>query len=186
MGGSIIVETERLWLREYVLDDAEATFEIGRNPLVQRYTGDPCFTSVQEVRTVLLRHPLEDYRKYGFGRWAMVAKEHGKVIGMAGLKYLSEWDEVDVGYRLLPEYWGRGLATEASRASIRYGFEKLKLSRIIGLADPRNVRSVRVLEKCGLIFEKMVEIKSEQVAQYVVYAQQAKPAATGVDEATSH
>ncbi len=168
---SALLETERLWLREYVLEDAEATYKLGSNPLVQKYTGDPCFSSVEDARTILLQHPMEDYRKYGYGRWAMILKENDRLIGMAGLKYLPEWDEVDVGYRLLPELWGRGLATEASLACIRYGFEKLALSRIIGLVDPLNVQSVRVLEKCGLKFEKMVEINSKQVARYVITQQ---------------
>jgi len=88
---------------------------------------------------------------------------------MAGLKYLPEWEEVDLGYRLLPEYWGIGLATEASRASLRYGFETLQLSRILGLVHPANVRSIRVLEKCGLTFEKMTQIGSRLVAQYAIH-----------------
>ncbi len=101
MTGKLILETQRLLLREYVPEDAEATFELGSNPLVQQYTGDACFTSVEEAKAVLLRHPIEDYRKYGFGRWAVVYKHDGRLIGMAGLKYLPEWDEVDIGYRLL-------------------------------------------------------------------------------------
>ena len=88
---------------------------------------------------------------------------------MAGLKYLPEWEEVDLGYRLLPEYWGRGLATEASLASLRYGFETLQLSRILGLVHPANVRSIRVLEKCGLTFEKMVEVGAHPVARYAIH-----------------
>jgi RimJ/RimL family protein N-acetyltransferase len=171
MTGKLVLETERLLLREYVPEDAEATFEVGSNPLVQQYTGDGCFTSVEEARAVILRHPIEDYRKYGFGRWAVVFKPEDKLIGMAGLKYLPEWEEVDLGYRLLPEYWGMGLATEASLASLRYGFETLRLSRILGLVHPANVRSIRVLEKCGLTFEKMTQIGSQPVAQYVIHAQ---------------
>jgi RimJ/RimL family protein N-acetyltransferase len=170
MAGKLVVETQRLLLREYTSEDAEATFVLGSNPLVQRYTGDACFRSVEEAEAVILRHPIEDYRKYGFGRWAVVYKPDGRLIGMAGLKYLAEWDEVDLGYRLLPEYWGMGLATEASLASLRYGFETLRLSRILGLVHPANVRSIRVLEKCGLTFEKMVEVGSQPVAQYAIHS----------------
>src|ERR1700676_2232381 len=126
MPGHIVLETERLWLREYVPEDAEAVFELGSNPVVQHYTGDPCFTSVEEAKTVLCEHPIADYRKYGFGRWAIVVKTNAKVVGMAGLKYLAEWREVDLGYRLLPAYWCLGLATEASQASLQYGFQTLK------------------------------------------------------------
>lgn len=85
---------------------------------------------------------------------------------MAGLKHLTERQEVDLGYRLMPAYWEMGLATESSRACLRYGFETLHLARIIGLVHPDNVQSVRVLEKCGMTFEKMIEIESQPVAQY--------------------
>lgn len=89
---------------------------------------------------------------------------------MAGLKYLPEWKEVDLGYRLLPEFWGLGLVTQASRACLHYGWEKLRLGRILGLVQPANVRSVRVLERCGLSFEKMVEIGAQPVAQYAIHS----------------
>lgn len=170
MAGPPILETEHLWLREYVPEDAEAVFELGSNPVVQRYTGDPCLTSIEEAQAVLLQHPIEDYRQHGFGRWAVVLKTNGKVIGFAGLKYLPELDELDLGYRLLPEFWGKGLATEASLACVRYGFETLQRTRIIGLVDPANVASIRVLEKCGLAFETMVEVQSHFVAQYAIHA----------------
>jgi RimJ/RimL family protein N-acetyltransferase len=135
MAGKLVVETQRLLLREYVSEDAEATFVLGSNPLVQRYTGDACFRSVEEAEAVILRHPIEDYRKYGFGRWAVVFKPDGRLIGMAGLKYLAEWDEVD-----------------------------------LGLVHPANLGSIRVLEKCGLTFEKMVEVGSQPVAQYAIHS----------------
>ena len=67
---------------------------------------------------MLCKHPIADYRKHGFGRWGVVLKATGRLIGFAGLKYLDELREVDVGYRLLPEYWGMGLATEAAQASV--------------------------------------------------------------------
>ena len=169
MTGKMIIETERLWLREYVPEDAAATFELGSNPEVLRYTGDVCLTSIDEARTLLCLHPIADYRKYGFGRWGVVVKDNGRLIGFAGLKYLDELREVDVGYRLLPEYWGNGLATEAARASVCYGFETLKLSRIIGLVDPQNTRSVRVLEKSGLSFERTIEYASQAAALYAVH-----------------
>ncbi len=69
----------------------------------------------------------------------------GENIGFAGLKYLEDLDEVDVAYRLLPKYWGKGLATEVALASVRHGFTNLGLKQIIGLAMPENIASVRVL-----------------------------------------
>lgn len=168
MTGRLVIATERLWLREHVPEDAEAIFEIGRDPLVQRYTGDPCLTSVEETRAMLCERPIADYARYGFGRWAVVLKESSRLIGMAGLKFLPEFGDVDVGYRLLPSFWGMGLATEASQACVIFGFETLKLPRIIGLVDPANVGSVRVLEKSGLSFEAMIDVDARPVARYAI------------------
>ena len=106
-------------------------------------------------------------RKYGYGRWACVDKASGEVIGFAGLKYLEELQGTDLGYRLLPSYWGRGLATEAALASIDYGFQQLRLPRLLGLVDPENTRSVRVLEKTGFLFDRMLEYRTFTVACYL-------------------
>ena len=119
-----ILETERLILREFTLDDVEAFFELCTNPDVTRYTGDGGVASLEQARGFLLDYPIADYRKYGFGRWACVLKSSGVVIGFAGLKYLEDVKEVDIGYRFLPAYWGIGLATEACRPTLEYGFAR--------------------------------------------------------------
>jgi len=166
----MIIETERLSLRQYVLEDAAAVFELGSDSVVQRFTGDAAFTSIEQVRTMLGERPLAGYAKHGFGRWAVVSKVDGGIIGMAGLKFLPELHAVDLGYRLLPRYWGLGLATEASLACLRYGWETLRLSRILGLVHPANERSIRVLTRCGLTFEKMIVVESLPTAQYAIEA----------------
>jgi RimJ/RimL family protein N-acetyltransferase len=172
MAGKFIVETERLLLREFDEGDAQAFYILGSDPAIIRYTGDPGggLASVEQALEILRSHPLADYQKYGFGRWACVHKASGEVIGFAGLKYLDDLREVDIGYRLLPAYWGLGLATEASRAALNYGFTRLGLGRIIGLVVPDNRASVRVLEKLGLTFTRMVEFRGESVARYVIEA----------------
>jgi RimJ/RimL family protein N-acetyltransferase len=170
----LILQTERLWLREFVPDDAPAVFELDTIPEVLRYTGDAGPSSVEEVRQGLCNRPILDYQKHGFGRWAAILKETGELIGMAGLKYLDDLQEVDLGYRLWPKYWGLGLATEASRPCIDYGFDTLRLPRILGLVDPENVRSVRVLQKLGFIFDSMIEYRSHQAAKYLIQIDQAE------------
>ena len=116
----------------------------------------------------MIDHPIADYRKYGFGRGACILKSTGEQIGFAGLKYLEELGEVDVAYRLLPKYWGLGLATEAALASVRYGFADLDLKRIIGLVMPENIASVRVLEKTGLRYVETVAFWESQFSKYVI------------------
>jgi len=165
---SPVLETERLLLREYNEDDAEAFYRLNSDPSVMRFTGDELLTTVDEARAVLRENPMRDYREHGFGRWACLLRDTGAGIGFAGLKYLPETGEVDLGYRLLPPYWGAGLASEAGRAVVRYGFETLGLREITALVQPENIASVRVLENCGLAFAKLVEYRGRNVARYTI------------------
>lgn len=152
-----IIETDRIILRRFTLDDAEDVFAYGANSEVNRYTGTPNLKNVNEARSIITDVNFSDYEKYGYGRFAVYHKADKKVIGFAGLKYLPEYDESDIGYRFLPEYWGQGIATEVSIPLVRYAFEKLDLERIIGIAMKDNIASWRVLEKIGLRFWKIDE-----------------------------
>ena len=172
MAGKTMLETERLLLREFDEDDAAAFYPLGSDPAILRYTGDPGggLKSVEHALEILRLHPLADYRKHGFGRWACVHKASGEVIGSSGPKYLDDLGEVDLGYRLLPAYWGRGLATEAGRAVLDFSFRHLRLGRIIGLVNPRNPASVRVLEKIGMMSVGVLEYQGRSWAKYVARA----------------
>ena len=163
-----MIETERLVLREYGEEDAESFFRLNSDQAVMRFTGDDLLMSVAQAREILREHPLADYRTHGFGRWACVLRESEEVIGFAGLKFLAETGEVDLGYRLLAAQWGRGLATEACRAVVRYGFEILKMPEITALVQPDNVASIRVLEKCGLTRTGMVYYRGRNVTRYAI------------------
>jgi [ribosomal protein S5]-alanine N-acetyltransferase len=162
-----ILKTDRLLLREFVMDDVEDFFRMVSDPDVTRYTGDGGKT-LEEVRKGLEERLFQDYRKYGYGRWAAVYKPTSKVIGFAGLKYLDDVDEVDLGYRFFKEHWGQGLATEAASAVLAYGFGTLRLQRIIGIADIKNQASIRVLEKVGFTFERFTTYRDHEVAWYVI------------------
>lgn len=170
MAGRLILETERLLLREFDEDDAEAFYPLVSNPDVLRFTLDPGggVSSVEQALEMLRSRSMADYRKHGFGRLAVVEKASRQLIGFAGLKHLEERGEVDLGYRLLPSHWGRGFATESGRAILQDGFTRLGLSRIIATVFPENVASVRVLEKLGLTFETPFECEGHTLAQYVI------------------
>ena len=172
----VILETDRLLLRQYVEEDAEAFFELNSDPKVLRFVPDKQLLNVQQARQILIDHPIADYRKHGFGRGACILKSTGQQIGFAGLKYLEELDEVDVAYRLLPAFWGQGLATEAALASVRYGFAKLGLKRIIGLTMPENVASIQVLEKAGLHYTEEVSFLGTRFSKYTISSTLTQPA----------
>lgn len=154
---STIIETDRLILRQFTLDDYKEVYDFGSNWEVLKYTGDPKLESQEAAKELIKSVWYEDYKNYGYGRWATIYKPYNNLIGFAGLKYLPEFDEADIGFRFLPEYWGKGIATEASIEIIKYGFEKLNLERIIGIAMPENIGSCKVLTKIGFEFYKVDE-----------------------------
>lgn len=154
---STIIETERIILREFTLEDVAAVFEFGSNDEVNRYTGTPSIKTMDEARNIITDVYFSDKELYGYARLAVYHKADKKVIGFAGLKYLPEYDMTDIGYRFLPAYWGQGIATEVSIPLIQYGFETLKLERIIGIAMKDNIASWKVLEKIGLQLWKIDE-----------------------------
>ena len=151
--GLMILETPRLLLREMEPSDAEDMLRLHSNAEVQLYTGDPTIFTYEGIEDKI-KEKSEEYRTYGYGRWITILKEGMQFVGWAGLSYLPEFDEIDLGYRFLPEFWGQGLATEASRAILKYGFEVLQLERIIAMAMEENIGSIRVMQKVGMQFEK--------------------------------
>ena len=148
------LETARLTLRWFTHDDIGPFNELGTNPRVIRYVGNQPFASLEAARETLERAPLRDYATYGYGRFACVWKHTGEVMGFCGPKFLADSGEVDLGYRFLPAFWGRGLATESSLAVIDYAREQLGLERLVGWVHPDNLPSARVLSKLGFSFER--------------------------------
>lgn len=149
-----ILETERLILREMVLEDANDLYEMDADAEVQKYTGDIVPTSVNDIVKRISNYP--DYKKYGYGRWTTVLKESNEIIGWCGLKYLDDIQDTDLGYRWKPKHWNKGYATEASMACLKYGFEQLNLNQVVAQVLPENDASVRVLEKVGMTYWKQL------------------------------
>ena len=148
---NIILETDRLLLRTFTKEDAPLLYELNHDPEVIRYTGDP-IKDMDHAQEVLEQIILPQYALYNHGRWAVLVKQGLEFIGWCGLKTRPERNEVDLGYRFMQQVWGKGYATEAAFACIKYGFEKLHLPRIVGRAMPGNIGSIRVLEKCGMVY----------------------------------
>lgn len=146
-----VIETSRLLLRTFTINDAQLIYDLNNDPEVVRYTYDP-ITDPEHAKHILETVILPQYALYKHGRWAVHIKQGLEFIGWCGLKYRPEQNEVDLGYRFKQSSWGKGYATEAAFASIKYGFEKLNLPRIIGRAVPENAGSLKVLEKCGMQF----------------------------------
>ena len=146
---NINFKTNRLYLREFNIQDAIHLYKMNNDPDVIKYTGDLAFNSLEDAEKLLLDY---DYKAFNMGRWAVCLKENDTFLGWCGLKYHPNEKLVEVGYRFYKTHWNKGYATESAKASITYGFETLKLREIYAHAHIDNLPSHSVIEKCGLHF----------------------------------
>lgn len=156
----LILETPRLLLREFDIDDAQSFYDLNLNPSVIKYTGNSAFRDIEEAKEFLKNY--SDYKENGFGRWAVINKATKEFLGWCGLKYDKKTDETDIGFRFFETFWNQGFATESAKACINYGFENLKLKTIIGRAMKENTASIKVLEKIGLQYVKDFDFDGQE------------------------
>jgi [ribosomal protein S5]-alanine N-acetyltransferase len=170
----VVLETERLLLRRFTPEDAADNYRIYSDPENMRFMGRGP-DSVESEREQILRHIANYYERHGFGLWAVILKEEGRLIGRCGLlrQPVEGAQEVEVSYLIDRRYWGRGLATEAARAAVKLGFERYEFPHVSALINPSNVASVRVAEKIGMRYERDVTFRDfGEVALYVVTAEE--------------
>lgn len=160
-----ILDTERLILREFTLDDAQKLIDLNSNPNVVRYTGDGPVESHEKALEIIQNIILPQYPNK-LGRWAVHLKSDHTFIGWCGLKYIAELDEIDLGYRFFEDHWRKGYATESSKAVLAYGFNTLQLKEIVARAAIENIHSIKVLEKVGFTFEKAAVEHGDKIYKY--------------------
>lgn len=165
----IVIETSRLVLRTFTIEDAKLVYELNNDPEVTRWTGDP-IRNEDHAREVLEQTILPQYILYNHGRWAVHSRPDLEFIGWCGLKARPEHHEIDLGYRFKKSAWGKGYASESAYASLKYGFEKLRLERIVGRAMPQNIASWKVLEKCGMVFVKEEFVDNHPAKTYEAWS----------------
>ena len=168
----IIAETSRLLLREMTIADAESAYLLNVDPEVIQYTGDKAFSSIEEAKQFLANY--SHYKKYGYGRWAMIIKETDEFLGWCGLKYIEEVDKYDLGYRLMKKYWNKGYATEAAIKSLELGFHRFDMESIVGHADIHNLASIRVLEKIGMTYQSNYFEEERECVAYKIDGEEYK------------
>ena len=150
----VLFETPRLLVRPFKLTDAEAVFALNSDARVTRFTGDAGkVTDLASAEHVIKHVWMAEYEKYGYGRFAIILKETQEVIGFTGLKYLKDFGEADLGYRMRPEFWGQGLGFEAAKATLKDAFNRLGLEKVIAMAMIENKASNRILAR--LNFENL-------------------------------
>ncbi|HEX8136564.1 MAG TPA: GNAT family N-acetyltransferase [Pyrinomonadaceae bacterium] len=161
------IETSRLRLRMFTPDDLDALSLITGDAEVMKYlgvSGPRTREKTQNTIDAILRH----WQNHGFGIWAIDHKADRRLIGWCGLQVLEKTPEVEVAYLLAKEYWNQGLATEAARAAVEYGFNGLNLKRIVAIARPENVGSYRVMEKIGMKYERDAHYYNVDVVYYAL------------------
>jgi RimJ/RimL family protein N-acetyltransferase len=146
-----IIETERLILRTWKTEDAEAYFQINQDPKVTEFLRGP-LTMEQVKDFIIAVNSHQD--KHGYTLWAACLKESAQFMRFIGLQYIDYGlhftPAVEVGWRLGSQYWGKGYATEGARAAVDHGFQRCGLKEIVSFTVPMNLRSIRVMEKIGL------------------------------------
>lgn len=160
------IETERLILRKFTVEDLDELYRLYSNSKVMKYVGKGILTKAETEARIL--SIIKSWEKYNLGMWAVVHQRDNKMIGRCGLCFLDNTPEVELGYLLNPAYWHQGLATEASKASLKYGFEELNLEKIVAVAQPKNIASRRVMEKVGMKYEKEANYYHTNVVYYTI------------------
>jgi len=163
----MMLETERLVLGPWQSSDWTAFRSIATDTEVMRYiTGGTPWTDDQ-IRNFVDRQ-VKLYSERGFCRWKLLAKTTGEMIGFCGVGFWSDAPDPEIGWWLAPRFWGRGLATEAARTALRDVFERVRLERIISVARPENVASIRIMEKLGLKLECEFENQGVRLVRYAI------------------
>lgn len=154
---NLTLETPNLLLRPLELSDAEALFELNKNPNVHKYLWQKPEVSIDESINVIA-YVQRQYAENKIGRFATILKETNEFIGWTGIKFVNDHEEngntnfYDYGYRLDEKFWNKGYATEATKAWLDYGFNKMNIKELNAYTHAQNGASNRVLSKCGMQF----------------------------------
>lgn len=174
-----IVETPRIELRRFLAEDAEPLAAILADPEVMRFSVSGPLGL--EGSRLMIERALRSYAEHGFGRWAVVERGSGELIGFCGVYILTVdgIEEPELGYRLARDRWGAGFGTEAAIASRAVAQERYGLERLIAVIEPDNRASVRVAEKAGFARERTTTYKGLEVAIYAWRASATEASAPG-------
>jgi RimJ/RimL family protein N-acetyltransferase len=164
-----VLETERLIMRHWTPAEARTLFAFASDPETMRYIGDGrAWTDIARAHEWITRR-VADYEALGYSPFAVVERASGRIVGSCGLTYIATLDEIDLGYVFERASWGRGYATEAARAALHDGFERLGFAEVTANTVPEHYVSRRVLEKIGFEFRglRRYEGDEEDSAFYV-------------------
>jgi [ribosomal protein S5]-alanine N-acetyltransferase len=150
------IETDRLILRDFLYEDADDFFEMDSDVEVHKFLGNKPILSLEET-IKMIDYVRQQYDENNIGRWTVIDKVTKEYLGWAGLKFITTpingyLDIYDIGYRLNKKHWGKGIASEASKAALDYGFNTMHLEEIHGAAHVENMASQAILKKLGMVY----------------------------------
>jgi RimJ/RimL family protein N-acetyltransferase len=154
---TVILETERLILRQFSITDAPFITQLLNSPKWLEFIGDRQIRTIADAQSYLVGGPLLSYKTTAFGLYVVQLKDSSKPIGMCGLIKRDYLNDLDLGYALLPQFEGNGYGYEIASATTQYAFNKLHLLRLGAITVPHNQRSVHLLEKMGFIFKEIID-----------------------------
>jgi RimJ/RimL family protein N-acetyltransferase len=158
---TVVLETPRLILRRFTLDDAAFVHAMVNDPDWIEHIGDRGVRTLEDARAYIRDRTLAQYERLGFGMYVVTLRGSGQAVGSCGLIRRESLNDVDIGFAFLPEYRGQGYATEAAAAVLDYGVKSAGLKRIVAIVSAANHRSIRILERIGLRFERMLKLPDE-------------------------
>ena len=153
-----IVKTDRLSLRKIDTDDAEFMQRLLNDPAFIQYVGDKKVRDLESAKTYILEGPVASYQSYGYGLYLVETIDNRAPIGICGILKRDFLDHADIGFALMPEYREAGYAFEAVQATIELARSKLKLSHLVAFTAANNTRSIKLLEKLGMAFDRMIDL----------------------------
>ena len=167
----IVLETERLRLRQFADSDAEFVLELLNEPSWLRFIGDRGVRTLDDARSYITNGPKAMYARHGFSLLVVERKTDGAALGMCGLIQRDSLDAPDIGYAFLPRAWGQGYAREAAAAVLAHGHSALALPRIHAITDPENTASIRLLEDLGMRFVEIIPFAGGGVSRLFEHRQ---------------
>ena len=157
------IKTERLTLRQFTPSDAEFIIRLLNEQSFIQNIGDRGVRTIADAEKYLENGPISSYARNGFGLLAVTLTDTDQVIGMCGHIKRPALEDVDIGYAFLPEFWSKGYALESAQAVMSYAKDALGLKRVVAIVDPANARSIHLLEKIGMTFEKMMKLSEDDI-----------------------
>jgi len=154
----IIARTNRLELRHIDSDDAAFILGLLNDPAFLQYVGDKQVRNLDSAKNYILEGPVTSYQIFGYGLYLVELTQTGKAIGICGLLKRDFLDHAELGFALMPEYCGYGYAFESAQATVKLALDRFGLARIIAITATDNARSIKILEKLGMGFDKRIEL----------------------------